>query len=78
VLRTEVTNQPAGDSPTADQRGVNGEGKAQGTGEVGVRTIIQVGYKLLPSFLVAARVSFQGRNIRHAGPGIGAAVGYTW
>jgi len=76
MLRTEVTNQPAGTTASFTQ--VGGEGVAMGTAEVGVRGIVQVGYKLLPSLVVAARGSFQGRTIRHGGPGFGAAVGYTW
>ena len=61
VLRSEVTNQPAG----AD-------------GDVGVRLITQVGYRVLPHLVVALRGSYQGRTIQHAGPGGGAAVGYAW
>ncbi|MDC3952216.1 hypothetical protein KEG38_21045 [Polyangium jinanense] len=78
LVRTEVTNQPAGSSsyrsPTE-----NGEPtQSQEEGEVGARGIIQVGYRLTPGFVVAARVSFQGRTINHAGPGFGGAVGYEW
>lgn len=76
LIRTEVTNQPAGASPSSEQSGE--EGTAQGGGEVGVRGIVQVGYRVLPSLVLAVRGSFQGRTIRHAGPGFGAAVGYTW
>ena len=78
LIRTEVTNQPAGSStfrPTNDE-----EPPTQSTnkGEVGVRGIVQVGYRLTPGLVVAARVSFQGRTINHAGPGFGGAVGYEW
>jgi hypothetical protein len=76
VLRTEVTNQPAGASPSEEQR--EDEALAQGDGEVGVRGIVQVGYRIVPSLTVSVRGSFQGRTIQHAGPGFGAAVGYTW
>jgi hypothetical protein len=65
VLRTEVTNQPAGTTGLA-------------SGDVGGRGIVQIGYKFTPSFLVAVRGSFQGRTIQHFGPGVGGAVGYTW
>jgi hypothetical protein len=61
VLRSEVTNQPAGLD-----------------GDVGVRLIAQAGYRVLPHLVVSARASYQGRTIDHAGPGGGAAVGYTW
>lgn len=76
LIRTEVTNQPAGASPSREQS--DEEGTAQGGGEVGVRGIVQVGYRVVPSLVLAVRGSFQGRTIRHAGPGFGAAVGYTW
>jgi hypothetical protein len=65
VLRTEVTNQPAGAT-------------GLGVGDVGGRGIAQVGYRFTPEFLVAVRGSFQGRTIEHFGPGFGGAVGYTW
>lgn len=61
VLRTEVTNQPAGAG-----------------GDVGVRAIGQVGYELSRELTLAARGSYQGRTINHAGPGAGAAVSYQW
>lgn len=61
VLRSEVTNQPAGFN-----------------GDVGVRTIAQVGYEVAHDFVVSARGSFQGRTINHAGPGGGLGVSYQW
>ena len=61
MLRSEVTNQPAGVGS-----------------DVGVRLIGQVGYRVLPHLVLSARASYQGRTIDHAGPGAGAAVGYTW
>ena len=61
VLRSEVTNQPAGLD-----------------GDVGVRAIGQVGYRVLPHLVVSLRGSYQGRTIVHAGPGGGAAVAYAW
>jgi hypothetical protein len=61
MLRSEVTNQPAGVGS-----------------DVGVRLIGQAGYKLLPHLVLSARASYQGRTISHAGPGAGAALGYTW
>jgi hypothetical protein len=37
-----------------------------------------VGYRILPSLVLAGRASYQGRTIVHAGPGAGAAVTYEW
>jgi hypothetical protein len=59
VLRTEVTNLPAGE-------------------DIGARAIGQVGYELLKNATLAARVSYQGRTINHAGPGAGLAASYLW
>jgi hypothetical protein len=75
VLRTEVTNQPAGSAPPI---GVSTPGISAGSGEVGLRLIGQVGYRVLPSLVLAGRASYQGRTITHAGPGAGAAVTYEW
>lgn len=47
-------------------------------GDVGVRAIVQVGYRVLPHLVVSVRGSYQGRTIDHSGPGGGAAVGYAW
>jgi hypothetical protein len=72
LLRTEVTNQPAGMSASVDEK------TSGSAGSIGGRGIVQVGYKFTPDLVVALRGSFQGRTIQHAGPGFGAAVGYTW
>jgi hypothetical protein len=61
MLRSEVTNQPAGTG-----------------GDVGARAIAQVGYEIVRDLTVAARLSYQGRTINHAGPGAGLGVGYQW
>ena len=74
TLRTEVTNQPAGVSSS----GGPGSITSMGQGEIGVRSIVQVGYRIIPRLVVAARGSFQARTINHAGPGAGAAVIYEW
>lgn len=76
VLRTEVTNQPAGF--TSDDPALVGVRQARGQGEVGVRLIGQVGYRLSDHLTISARGSYQGRTINHAGPGAGAAVTYQW
>lgn len=75
VLRTEVTNQPAGSAPTPSQIG---PGIAIGTSDVAGRGIAQIGYRITPELTLSVRGSFQGRNINHAGPGFGGSVGYTW
>ena len=79
VLRTEVTNQPAG-TGTSNPPELDKDGKiiAQGKSEVGARAIVQVGYQLTEQLEIAARASYQGRTINHAGPGFGAGVTYTW
>jgi len=75
VLRTEVTNQPAGAAPSPSQRGLN---IAEGPSDVAGRGIAQLGFRIVPELTIAVRGSFQGRNINHAGPGVGGSVGYTW
>ncbi len=78
VLRTEVTNQPAGEVGSTPNL-VNGlPTESTGKGEVGLRAIVQAGYELTPSLTLSARASYQGRTINHAGPGFGAAVSYQW
>jgi hypothetical protein len=82
LFRTEVTNQPAGVAATADSvhpdDPTNPDGTSLEVGEIGARAIVQVGYRILPTLVVAGRGSYQGRNIKHAGPGFGGAVTYTW
>lgn len=46
--------------------------------DVGARAIAQVGYQFVRDLTIAARVSYQGRTINHAGPGAGLAVSYQW
>jgi hypothetical protein len=73
LLRTEVTNQPAGVTPSIT------DGKtSSSTGALGGRGIVQLGFKITPDLVVAVRGSFQGRTIQHSGPGFGGAVSYTW
>jgi len=74
LVRSEVTNQPAG----ASKFNASDDNIAERAGETGIRAIAQVGMRVTPSLTLAARGSFQGRTIRHAGPGFGAGVSYTW
>ena len=81
LLRSEVTNQPAGITDH-DPRPVDDQADATDTsqdrGDLGARGIVQVGYRVIPTLTIAGRVSYQGRTIKHAGPGVGAAVTYAW
>lgn len=83
LFRTEVTNQPAGSTASAsdvrpERPGALPQDTSLQRGEIGARAIAQVGYELIPGFVLAARGSYQGRTIKHAGPGFGGAVSYTW
>ena len=80
LFRTEVTNQPAGSALIRTNAPLpsGAVGVAEDQGEVGARAIAQVGYRFLPDLVVAARGSYQGRTINHAGPGFGGAVTYQW
>jgi hypothetical protein len=83
VLRSEVGNQPAGVVADAEhvrpeQVGTPVEGTSTGESDVGVRGIVQVGYRVLPELVLSVRASYQGRNINHSGPGFGGAVQYSW
>jgi hypothetical protein len=76
LLRTEVTNQPAGVSTSSASSPAATTAQLQG--EVGARGIAQIGMRVLPDLVIAVRGSVQGRTIQHAGPGFGGAVGYAW
>ncbi len=83
LFRTEVTNQPAGSAVSRDKVRPNDSSATADTtsverGEVGGRAIVQIGYRVVPGLVVAGRGSYQGRTIKHAGPGFGGAVTYTW
>jgi hypothetical protein len=80
MLRSEVTNQPAGVSQPGSSSGVGPvtSTTSTGAGEVGIRSIVQVGYRLTDRLVLAGRGSFQARTINHSGPGAGAAVTYEW
>jgi hypothetical protein len=80
VVRTEVSNQPAGsstDHPTAQDPKAK-LGVSSDEGELGARAVVQVGYRIAEPIVVSARASYEGRTIVHAGPGFGAGVTYTW
>ncbi len=73
LLRTEVTNQPAGAAS-----GDSAPTTSHEQGDVGGRAIAQLGYRVVPPLTLAVRGSYQGRTINHAGPGFGGGVTYTW
>jgi hypothetical protein len=82
VLRSEVGNQPAGVVPSGEVHpaddGAALESTSVGQSDIGVRGIVQVGYRIWPELVICARASYQGRNIRHSGPGFGGAILYSW
>jgi len=79
ILRTEVTNQPAGTKPTGKHfDDIVAAGQSTDTGDLGVRAIAQVGWRVTPELTVFVRGSYQGRTINHAGPGGGAGVMVSW
>jgi hypothetical protein len=78
VLRTEVTNQPAGANPNPSTVPDPSSTVALEKGDIGARAIVQVGYRVVPELTVALRASYEGRTIQHAGPGAGAGVTYSW
>jgi hypothetical protein len=77
VLRTEITNQPAGTRPTGPPAS-DGLTVAVDQGDIGARAMVQVGYRVVPELTLALRASYEGRTIQHAGPGAGAGVTYAW
>jgi hypothetical protein len=83
VLRSEVGNQPAGVvvsdfavRPLDENASI--ENTSTGQSDVGVRGIAQLGYRILPDLVLNVRASYQGRNIKHSGPGFGGGVLYSW
>lgn len=76
-LRAEVTNQPAGTSPSYSSVGYD-PNIAYGTADVGVRFVGQVGYRITPAFTLHVRGSYQARNIYHGGPGFGGGATIAW
>jgi hypothetical protein len=79
MLRSEVTNQPAGTSPTESKTSqLAAQNISVEQGDLGVRAITQLGYRVTPSFVFFVRASYEGRTINHAGPGAGAGMNVTW
>lgn len=74
LVRIEVTNQPGGDvAPDAASLG-----ESTNRSDIAARVILQGGYRILPPLVVFARLSYQGRTIVHAGPGIGGGATFEW
>lgn len=74
LVRIEVTNQPGGDvGPNAALLG-----ESTNRSDIAGRVILQGGYRILPPLVVFARLSYQGRTIVHAGPGIGGGATFEW
>jgi hypothetical protein len=48
------------------------------TGELGVRGVFEVGWEPVEAIAISARLSYQGRTIDHAGPGLGLAATFDW
>jgi hypothetical protein len=83
MVRTEVTNQPAGVASNTSvvrphEDGAAVDATSVDENDIGARAIVQVGYRFFDSLTVAARGSYQGRTIKHSGPGLGGAVSYQW
>jgi hypothetical protein len=81
LLRTEVTNQPAGThegSPSPTESGKTPLETSGARADVGVRGIAQIGYRFTSGLTFSVRGSYQGRNINHSGPGAGAGITYEW
>jgi len=83
MVRSEVTNQPAGTSSNRttvrpDRDDFSPDNTSVEVNDIGVRGIAQVGYRIADAFVVALRGSYQGRTINHSGPGFGGALSYTW
>jgi hypothetical protein len=82
MVRTEVTNQPAGVSPSKSdldaQKSKDGLVHSDSAADVGVRAIVQFGFRQTKNFAWYLRGSYQGRNIIHSGPGAGMGVTFSW
>jgi len=78
LVRSEVTNQPAGEQKFQSFSTTTTPTVSERAGEIGVRAIAQLGYRVTPSLTLFARGSYQGRTIIHAGPGFGAGASVEW
>ncbi|MFI5298878.1 MAG: hypothetical protein ACHREM_12340 [Polyangiales bacterium] len=85
LLRAEVTNQPAGTTlggltttTSGTPTTTTASSSAIGDGDIGVRAIVQTGYRVTSDFTVFGRLSYQGRTIDHSGPGAGAGLSFQW
>ncbi|WP_437963482.1 hypothetical protein WMF04_27570 [Sorangium sp. So ce260] len=78
LFRVEVTNQPAGAKIEPDGEPDGESDVSRGAGDIGARGVFQLGWRALDALVFSVRASYQGRNIEHAGPGVGAAVSYQW
>ncbi|MGZ3420100.1 MAG: hypothetical protein ACXWUG_02455 [Polyangiales bacterium] len=88
LFRSEVTNQPAGSAPSRIKTEQLGKDIAIGSSDLGVRAILQLGWRAIPSpaeggkgavgMTFFVRGSYQGRTINHAGPGVGAGAQVEW
>ncbi len=74
MLRTEVSDQPAGTSSSEPLVSDASQGKSG----IGARGIAQLGFRIAPPILVFARASVEGRTIQHAGPGAGGGITVSW
>jgi hypothetical protein len=43
-----------------------------------VRVVLELGWRISPVAQVALRISGQGRQIDHVGPGVGLAATFDW
>lgn len=74
TTRVELTNQPGGE--VGQLYALPGESTHRS--EIAGRLVAQVGYRVLPSLVVFARLSAQGRTINHFGPGFGGGATFEW
>jgi hypothetical protein len=78
LVRCEITNQPAGTGASREGDPSLSPDVSVAAGTLGVRGIVQLGYRFVPPFLIAVRGSYEGRTISHSGPGVGGALEYRW
>ena len=78
MLRSEVSNQPAGTTQSRTAGTPVAPTESTDSGSVGVRAIVQIGYRIVDPLVLSVRASYQGRTINHAGPGGGGGLEYRW